>query len=320
MKYSVVMCTYNGERFIADQIKSILAQTHKVDEILIFDDRSSDNTVRIAEELLAESGISYRITVNEVNKGVARNFIDGMKCAAGDYIFTCDQDDVWKKTKVETFHRHILKTGKMLYFSDGIVVDEHLNRTGSLWKSVKYDQKREDISVTMLKKDIVTGAAMAVSHRLAEMIEDIPESILHDRWCSLIATVNDSIECIRACTFFYRQHSNNVIGAKKLSFSEWIREMGIFNSKKQAEKRHQKADVFCRLKKYCNKNNYARVAQRADFWYGCDRLPVIGRKKAVAFIFGNSLNGNYFRYRTGLISAARDLYFVAVTSGKAKKA
>lgn len=315
MKYSVVICTYNGEKYIKEQIKSILDQTHKVDEILLFDDSSNDNTVKIAEQLLSESGIKYSININTENKGVARNFIDGMKCASGDYIFPCDQDDVWKKTKVEMFHKHIMKTGKMLYFSDGLVTDEYLNPVGSLWKSVKFNYKKENISFTILKKDIVTGAAMVVSRELVQKIEDIPENTLHDRWCSLIAAMNDSIEFIKAYTFYYRQHSNNVVGARKLSFKEWLREKGLFNSDKKIEKNYHFADVFGRLKKYCNKKNYMRVLRLADFWHECDRLTYIKKKSGILFIIKNVLNGNYFRYRSGLISAFRDMCLIIASSG-----
>ncbi|MBR6871881.1 MAG: glycosyltransferase family 2 protein [Ruminococcus sp.] len=319
MRYSVVICTYNGERFIAEQINSILAQTRRVDEILLFDDGSTDSTLSIAGQLLSKGGIPYRITKNEQNKGVARNFIDGAQQASGDYIFFSDQDDVWKKTKVEIFHRHIVRTGKMLYFSDGIVVDEDLVQTGTLWRSVGFDHRREDISVTMFIKDIVTGAASAVSREVAAMAADIPPNVLHDRWLSLIAAANDSIEFIRSYTFYYRQHSNNVVGAAAPGVVEQVRDRGVFNREKTEKRCRDMALVYEELKKYSSKENYPRVAECARFWRSCEQLTRIGRAAGVKCVIRELFNGNYFRYRSGIVPAVRDLGFVLLGSAPSKE-
>ena len=100
-KVSVAICTYCGERYITEQLHSILRQTRPVQEIVLCDDRSADRTAALAEEALRESGIPYRILINEENLGVTRNFEKSISACTGDLILTADQDDVWAPDKVE---------------------------------------------------------------------------------------------------------------------------------------------------------------------------------------------------------------------------
>lgn len=102
MKISVVMTTYNGEKYVEEQLDSIRKQTRKPDEVIIFDDCSSDNTVEVVREYIeGNSLIEWKIERNNTNKGWKRNFFDGIKEATGDYIFLCDQDDIWVLDKIE---------------------------------------------------------------------------------------------------------------------------------------------------------------------------------------------------------------------------
>ena len=90
MKISVAMCTYNGDKYIEEQLNSIQKQTKKIDEIIICDDGSKDNTVEICERLLSKSNIEYKININKENLGFARNFYQAIRLCSGDIIFFCD--------------------------------------------------------------------------------------------------------------------------------------------------------------------------------------------------------------------------------------
>lgn len=102
-RVSVVLATYNGERFIYEQLESLRNQTLQIDEVLISDDASTDKTVEIIKEYIQKYSLNnnWRISVNIPNKGYIWNFMDTIKEAAGKYIFLCDQDDIWVSTKVE---------------------------------------------------------------------------------------------------------------------------------------------------------------------------------------------------------------------------
>lgn len=102
MKLSVVLSTYNGEAYITEQLDSIFNQTHKADEVLIFDDGSTDNTPQIIKKFILEHSLTaWKFVVNHENKGWRRNFMEGIGSAEGDLVFPCDQDDIWKPQKLE---------------------------------------------------------------------------------------------------------------------------------------------------------------------------------------------------------------------------
>lgn len=103
IKISVALATYNGSRYITEQLDSILSQTMYVDEIIICDDKSSDDTVKIINQYIKEKNLSDVISlhVSERNLGYASNFMKAVKMTAGDYIFFCDQDDIWTKQRVQ---------------------------------------------------------------------------------------------------------------------------------------------------------------------------------------------------------------------------
>ena len=101
MKISVIISTYNGEKYIIEQIESVRNQTVQADEVLIFDDCSSDNTENICSQYIENEDLKNWIIVkNAENKGWKKNFIDALNVAKGDLIFFCDQDDIWKAEKI----------------------------------------------------------------------------------------------------------------------------------------------------------------------------------------------------------------------------
>lgn len=101
-KVSVVMATYNGEKYIKAQLDSLYNQTYTDYELIILDDCSKDNTVKIIKEYIQKRELSdWRIFMNEENIGWRKNFIEGLKRARGEYIFFADQDDIWIKDKIE---------------------------------------------------------------------------------------------------------------------------------------------------------------------------------------------------------------------------
>ena len=101
MRISVAICTYNGEKYIREQLESILNQEYSVDEIVVGDDGSSDRTIEVAEKILKTSDVSYRILRSTTNIGYRKNFERTIAATKGEIIFLSDQDDVWKRNKVK---------------------------------------------------------------------------------------------------------------------------------------------------------------------------------------------------------------------------
>lgn len=114
MKISVVLSTYNGEKYIVQQLDSILNQKRVADEVLIFDDCSTDNTVEMVKEFIANHNLRHwKFVENKKNKGWKRNFMEGIWCASGDLIFPCDQDDIWMLDKLEIMEKIMIENPKV---------------------------------------------------------------------------------------------------------------------------------------------------------------------------------------------------------------
>lgn len=314
MKISVALCTYNGEKFIKEQLESILNQTVSVDEIIICDDNSKDKTMSICQEILSESGKEYKIIVNEASLGVAENFLKALKLTTGDYVFTCDQDDVWHSDKVEIFLRAANETKKDLYFSNGILVNGEGNSLGStLWEAYLIDFNeisQQPLLKRILKSPVVTGAAMMVSKKLIEQIDTIPKVFLHDEWFSIVAAINNSAQAINVATFDYRQHDKNVVGAKKQSFAKKIK-VWLGNYKKLQEI-HQ--TYFLRsnsVYEISKDTRYEPLAlQYKFFWETLVNTHKNNRIKNALALIKFFINGKYSSFYTGFRGFIRDLIYV----------
>lgn len=128
MKISVVASIYNGEKYLIEQLDSLRLQTRQPDEVLLFDDGSTDNTPQIVEGYLKKYDLSnWKYTVNATNKGWRRNFMEGMWSATGELVFSCDQDDIWRKDKLaimtDIMAKHpeisLLVSNYRMFFEDG---------------------------------------------------------------------------------------------------------------------------------------------------------------------------------------------------------
>lgn len=227
MEISVVICTFNGENYIADQLTSILHQTRSVDEIIVMDDGSSDHTVEQAKKVLESGGIPYRIVCNHTNLGVALNFEKGIRLADGDIVLTSDQDDIWMENKVQMFEQTFENSSDcVLAFSDGKVTDSNLDVTReSIWEASGFTEKKQSIFESgnyydiLFSDNVVTGAAMGVRKDFAKKCPSAPEGTLHDYWYALCAPFFGEMLLIKESCILYRQHGKNVMGVPNSSFS-----------------------------------------------------------------------------------------------------
>lgn len=132
MKVSIVVATYNGEKYLEEQLNSFVNQTIMPDEIVISDDNSSDSTVDICNKFKNRNSIEVKIFNNDNYHGVTGNFENAAKNATGDIVFFSDQDDVWYENKIEetlkAFQNHPKCIG---VFSDVNCVDANLNKLGA---------------------------------------------------------------------------------------------------------------------------------------------------------------------------------------------
>ncbi len=226
---SVAMCTFNGERFIEAQLRSILAQSTPVDEIVISDDGSTDATIAIAVRVLdAHPSISYRVIPNEVALGVTKNFEQAVCSTSGDLIVLSDQDDVWYPDRIERAesrfeadeHLLLLHAEARLVGADGeplgATLFEALEATA--WELDSISSGRA-IDV-FLRRNLALGAAIMFRRHLLEAALPFDPHWVHDEWLAVIAaaTGDGTVDFIPEPVIDYRQHGANQIGVRKLSF------------------------------------------------------------------------------------------------------
>lgn len=220
-KVDILLATYNGEKYIREQIESILNQTHKEFRLLISDDGSKDGTHQILEEYKNKDN-RIEIFVQKENLGVVKNFEFLLGKVENRYYMFSDQDDIWKENKIEKSLEKI-EEGFDLVYTDLEVVDENLNVTySSYWKlkGIYNKIKKYNNFEALYLNNFVTGCTIISKKELINSFMPLPNTskyVLHDYWISLILSQNEKIAYIEEPLIKYRQHKNNKVGSKKKS-------------------------------------------------------------------------------------------------------
>ncbi len=217
MNLSIALCTYNGAVYLKEQLESIAAQTRTPDELVISDDQSTDDTLRLIEEFAATAGFPVRVSVNESNLGIAKNFEKAIGLCRGDVILLSDQDDVWHSDKLESIERIFeAKPQLSLVFSNAEIVDETLrffNQTLFDW--VHFDGEKQGLVKSgrtldvQLRENLVVGCTVAFRADLRGLVLPIPGDgpLVHDGWIVLLVAAVGEIDFINRPLLKYRQHS-----------------------------------------------------------------------------------------------------------------
>lgn len=219
----ILLATYNGERFLSEQIDSILAQDYSNLGVLARDDGSSDGTVAILEKYASQFPDRFRLMPSSAATGHPKwNFLRLMEASTAEYICFADQDDVWLPQKLtltmQAMSRLEERYGKdlpLLAFTDLRVVDEHLETiVESYWKLHRINPRQINHFARLLGQNIVTGCTAMVNRRLVELALHLPdEADMHDSWVALVASAFGAAEPVSAQTVLYRQHDRNLLGA-----------------------------------------------------------------------------------------------------------
>lgn len=225
MKISIAMATYNGARFLREQLDSIAAQTLLPYELVICDDGSTDTTLEIAEQFAKEVNFPVRIYQNESNLGFADNFLKAASLCEGDWIAFSDQDDVWLPHKLASVSRRF-NDGVLLVLHSADLVDASLKANGKRWPDIKKDFIAEPLQNRPWWTP--AGFTQCVS---AELIRNYSWQIrpndfhypgkmqAHDKWTYLLANSLGRVAYIEESLALYRRHEETVTG----SYSNTIR-------------------------------------------------------------------------------------------------
>jgi len=208
---SIAMATYNGEKYIAEQLESIINQTHPNIEIVITDDASADNTVSIIRDYQQKNNF-IKLFINPVNSGVTKTFENSFKNSSGDFIAIADQDDIWELNKLEVL-LHAIENEDAAY-SNSALVDKDGKSMNKLFSSLMNLQSFYSGAV-FLMGNCVPGHTIMMKADFTKKILPLPTEIMFDRWISFCAASNNGIKYVDMPLVKYRQHESNTIGVGK---------------------------------------------------------------------------------------------------------
>lgn len=228
-KIAILMATYNGEKYICQQIDSILSQTCKDWELYIHDDGSTDNTIAALESYVEKYPNKIHLIDGKSTGGAKYNFFYLFGQVEAPYYMTCDQDDVWLDKKIGlTYDKMLTIENKAdvpcLVYTELRVVDSELNTIADTMSGYQsLDCHKRTINQFILQNS-VTGCTMMINRALRDKmlhITDIDNTIMHDWWAALVAAQFGKTAFIDEPTILYRQHGDNSLGAlgiNKLSY------------------------------------------------------------------------------------------------------
>jgi glycosyltransferase involved in cell wall biosynthesis len=206
---SIVMGTYNGEKYLREQLESIYGQTYQNIEVIICDDSSTDGTVKILSEFSREFGLTYY--VNKANLGLVRNYEKALSLAKGDYLALADQDDIWYPGKIELLLDNI-GTYSLIH-SSVHVIDGNGNPNGDEFVVSEYsrDHTNKTNFSDFLETAWVLGCTSLIEKSLLEKSLPFPEGVMfHDWWLTMAAIkLGRGIKYIHKPTIKYRQYGGN---------------------------------------------------------------------------------------------------------------
>lgn len=251
----ILLATHNGACHLAEQLDSLLAQTHKNWRLLVRDDCSTDATPQILAEYQFRYPEMITILPSGSRKlGASGNFSFLMASAEAEYFTFCDQDDVWMPDKIEkslivmeTLEARHGSATPLLVHTDLKVTDSKLTPVAaSLWKFQHSDPVGGVTLNRLLTQNAVTGCTLLINRPLRDLAMPIPaEAIMHDWWLALVAAAFGAISPLPEPTLFYRQHGDNDVGAKGFNvkdivhrFTNWRKVNTVIN------RLYQQAAVF----------------------------------------------------------------------------
>jgi glycosyltransferase involved in cell wall biosynthesis len=207
---SVAMATYNGAKYIGEQLQSIINQSYANIELVIVDDCSKDNTVEVIKSFQAKHAF-IKLLQNEQNSGVTRTFETAIKNCNGLYIALSDQDDIWVKDKIETLVKEIGEYDAV--YANSLLVDANGESLGKSFTSIM-NMKTYHSGAPFLLSNSVPGHAILMKKDFVQRILPFPEKMLFDLWIGFNAAGNNGIKFVDKELVHYRQHESNTIGTR----------------------------------------------------------------------------------------------------------
>lgn len=266
MIISIVLSSYNGRKYIIEQLDSILHQTRQPDEVLIFDDCSTDGTPTIVSRFICEHGLeeSWKLIRNNVNLGWKRNFMGGFKLATGDVIFSADQDDVWMSNKIEKMMA-IMEANDNITLLSCNLLPLYESSSQKLHPMYIRPYGRGRLEKVNMGKFFITplrpGCTYAFRREILNKVQEIwyPEWA-HDSVLYLTSLMTDGYFILNEPLIHFRRHGNNNSPKNIKTRESRIRDSKDFLRRLELFK--ERESLWC-----ISKHNMARIEDAMDFYH-----------------------------------------------------
>lgn len=281
----ILMSTYNGEKYLEEQLESLINQTYKQIKILIRDDGSVDKTLDILKAYKNKYPKLIDIEFGE-NLGVVSSFFKLIELSDQEcnYFAFCDQDDYWENNKIENAIKNLQKKVPSLYFSRTKLVDENLKFIDiSLKNEVRASNKNAIV------ENIVTGCTAVMNKELLLLLKrkniNTKNILMHDWWIYIVASFLGEVYYDKESYILYRQHANNVVGIETNKFK-------IINNKiKRFMKKREKNSLQKQIREFLN--NYYLEMEVLDKIF----LEKLLENKTIISRFQNICSLNFYRQK-----------------------
>jgi hypothetical protein len=318
MRISIALATYNGGRFLPEQLESLKNQVRPPDELVVVDDASTDNTAEIIKEFGKDVPFPVRLEVSSENQGPVRSFELALRRCQGDTILLCDQDDIWHPGKVERFETIFAENPEAEFaFSNAALINgEGQALPGDLWQEKSFGPVEQAAFASgqafpiLLQRSTITGCTLALRHRDLSIVLPIPADgpLLHDAWISLLLSAFSTPVLIHDPLVQYRHHPQQfteVLAPRPGETAQVrIQQMkGHLEQLRQARERLLESSVGAGPAP----RNLELLAGKIRHLERRSQLPPCSLPRALA-VLSELLSGGYARHSNGLRSAFLDVY------------
>ena len=235
MLISIALATYNGSKYLREQLDSILAQSMEKFEVIVCDDCSTDDTLQILQEFASKDS-RFKVFSNKSNLGFKKNFEHILSFCNGEFIAFCDQDDIWEPNHLETLYKNIGDNDCI--GANSLIIDENgMSQNKTLleyWPIHIMPKNGKELFQHELYSNVIQGTASLIRASLIKQALPIPDNVkYHDYWFALVAGLNEKCKYIGDVVLKYRRHSNNASEYQKFTIWNAIKDLYRFSKNRK---------------------------------------------------------------------------------------
>lgn len=303
--FGILLCTYNGEKYLPAQLQSLLTQSQYPSEMWVLDDESQDRTWELLLEFQARAPFPVHLHRNSQNFGPGPNFLQGLHRMQSDWTLFCDQDDLWHQHKIAAFAQCLGQNPQaQMIYSDADLIDSSGNTLPhSLWQSLGFNPQAQmeflqDPMARIVLRPLVIGMCCGVHTSSALRAGNPPYALLHDEWLSYRFALDRKIALLPQKLAQYRQHPKQQTGVRKPSLL--ARTYRSLSQGSQLESDLLRSQQLVQWLKLQEAQDYVKLAgEQSKHLHIRQNGPLIQR-------LAELLRGNYHRFSAGIGSFIKD--------------